>query len=86
MNKRNMKAREYNCSCVTLLKNSLATYGLLVKLAIVKRPVLTFFHALFNFTLCCLALFLSVSETHTLWEIFIDFTKIDSMTAASGKD
>lgn len=47
MNKRNMKSRECNCPRVALLKNTLATYGMLVSLAVVNGPVLTFFHAIY---------------------------------------
>lgn len=47
MNKRNAKSREDNCPFVALLKNTLATYSMLVRLAIVKGPELTFVYAIY---------------------------------------
>lgn len=40
----------------------------------------------FNFTLRHLAVFLSVSETHSLWVIIIDHIDIDYMTGANRKE
>lgn len=69
MNNWNMESREYNFLCVAMLKNTLATYGMLYGMWGLQ--------CFMPFTLCCPGLFLRVTETHFLWLIIIDCIKID---------